>query len=51
MKPSERMIEIAKEIKKTMPFGGRHMTTDQAIDLRVECITRYLDEEYEKKEN
>ena len=48
MKPSERILEIAMELKKQMPFEGKHMTGPRALDLRVECITRYLDEEYQK---
>lgn len=52
MKPSERIIEIRDGIIKDNPWlynkSGREMSGPEALDLRVECMERYLDEEGEK---
>lgn len=47
MKPSSRIIQLAQEITKKR---GIPKDTNEALDLRIECITRYLDEEWQAKQ-
>lgn len=48
MKPSERILKIAEEINPSKnPIED--LSYLQAVDLRLEAITRYLDEKYEKE--
>ena len=48
MKPSERIKEIARDIIKEKK--GLDLTkATHVLDLRIECIERYLDEQSEKE--
>mgnify|MGYP001268528691 CR=1 FL=1 len=45
MKPSDRILQIAKEIIKKNP-ERKPLDVEAGLDLRVECIERFLDEEW-----
>lgn len=48
MKPSERIIDIAKEIVKKDKERYINPTAEDALDLRIEAMSQYLDETWEK---
>ena len=47
MKPSERIVEIAKQIIKERNDLDLSKAT-HGLDLRIEAITRFLDEQHSK---